>query len=157
IVRGKVVSIESAYDEGTGRVFTYIAIKIREVLKGQISERRIVLKELGGQVAGRAMMVYGNPRFARGERVIVYLDTWADGSLRTHQMFLGKFSIVEDAKTGASIVTREMSNEHVVLLPNPDGSSAGASTDRMELQTYLRMIRQRVASLHEESRAFEKK
>ena len=48
IVRGKVVSIESAADETNNRIYTYITVKGQEVIKGQITERRIVIKEMGG-------------------------------------------------------------------------------------------------------------
>ncbi|HSB10862.1 MAG TPA: putative Ig domain-containing protein [Blastocatellia bacterium] len=154
IVRGKVVSIESALDD-SGRIYTYVSIRVQEVIKGQITERRIVLKELGGQVGDRAMAVYGNPQFTRGERVFLYLDTWADGSLRTYQMFLGKFSIVQDPKSGLTFVTREMDNDHVVVLPPRGGDAHGPSTDRMELFAYIEMIRARRAANREASRAFE--
>src|SRR5687767_3012106 len=61
IVRGKVLKIESALDHNQNRIFTYVTIKVKEVLKGQITERRIVLKELGGQVGDRIDVTFGNP------------------------------------------------------------------------------------------------
>src|SRR6185369_11703977 len=155
IVRGKVVSIESAADETSNRIFTYITVKVQEVIKGQITERRIVLKEMGGQVGDRISVIYGNPQFKRGERVFLYLDTWADGSLRTYQMFLGKFSIIE--QDGNQYVYREMTSDNVVLLPNPDGQSQGPSTDRMELSAYTEMVRSRQVANLEAARAFEEK
>src|ERR1700742_2947536 len=36
IITGKVLSIESSYDETSDRVFSYITVKVKEVLKGQI-------------------------------------------------------------------------------------------------------------------------
>lgn len=154
IVRGKVVSIESAFDDTSGRIYTYITVKVQEVIKGKINERRIVLKELGGQVGERAMAVFGNPQFTRGEHVFLYLDTWADGSLRTYQMFLGKFSVTEDPQTGTMSVAREMDNQHVVLLP-PPGDTSEPSTDRMELEAYTEMVRERCIVNKEAARAFE--
>src|SRR4029079_17804575 len=95
IITGKVLKVESAIDQ-QDRIFTYITIKVAEVIKGQIAERRIILKEFGGVVGDRVSVVYGNPQFTRGERVLLYLGTHDDGSLRTYQMFLGKFSIETD-------------------------------------------------------------
>src|SRR4030095_9511176 len=112
IVRGKVGTIESSFDEQSGRIYTYITVKVQEVLKGQIAVRKIVLKELGGQVGDRINLVYGNPQFKKGERVLLYLDTWADGSLRTYQMFLGKFNIVNDPVTGEDFALRSSPDEH---------------------------------------------
>jgi len=155
IVRGKVISIESAADENTNRIYTYITVKVQEVIKGQITERRIVIKELGGQAGDRISVIYGNPQFKRGERVFLYLDTWADGSLRTYQMFLGKFSIIE--KNGRQYVYRDMSSDSVVFVPNPNGEPQGPSTDRMELSAYIDMVRSRQVANLDAARAFEEK
>src|SRR5262245_381770 len=83
IVRGKVLSVATAIDSQE-RIFTYVTLKVQEVLKGQITERRIVVKEAGGEVGTRGSYLFGTPRFAQGEKVLLYLDTWQDGSLRTH-------------------------------------------------------------------------
>src|SRR5215216_6632007 len=155
IVRGKVLSIESRFDEQQSRIYTYITLKVQEVIKGEITERKIVIKELGGQAGGRISVIYGNPQFARGEKVLLYLDTWKDGSLRTHQMFLGKFSIIKDKVTGHRIVFRDMSDENVTVLPSAEGSSHSTSTDRMELSAYTNMVRTKVAANEERSRQFE--
>src|ERR1044071_4770199 len=82
IVRGKVLAVECGR-EGD-RIFTYVTVRVREVIKGQIAERKIILKEPGGQVGPEGSIIFGTPRFKRGEEVLVYLDTWKDGSLRVH-------------------------------------------------------------------------
>lgn len=156
IVQGRVLSIESRFDEQQGRIFTYIRLKVQEVLKGQITERKIVIKELGGQAGDRLSVVYGNPEFAVGEKVLVYLDTWKDGSLRTYQMFLGKFSIVRDAKTGQEFAARGGGDEHVEVLPAAQGKAGGAITDRMEVLAYAAMIKSRLAANLKLSKRFER-
>src|SRR5215831_7389584 len=155
IVKGKVLSIQSSLDPKEDRIFTYITLKVQEMLKGQITERRIVIKELGGQAGDRLSVVYGNPEFKVGEEVLVYLDTWKDGSLRTHQMFLGKFSIIRDQKTGRDFAVRDSGNEHVTVLPSPDGKKVGIITDRMEVSEYIAMVRSRLKANLRQSRMFE--
>jgi hypothetical protein len=157
ILRGKVVAIESSFDEQTGRIYTYVTIKVREVLKGQITERRVVLKELGGQVGDRTSVIYGNPQFKKGEKVLLYLDTWADGSLRTYQMFLGKFNIVRDVDTGREVAVRSSPDENTTVLQHQlHGHNApGRSTERQELSRYIRMVRNRLAANWERSIKFE--
>jgi Putative Ig domain/Matrixin/Ig-like domain from next to BRCA1 gene/FG-GAP-like repeat len=157
IVAGKVLTIESSFDEQHDRIYTYITIKVQQVLKGEISERRIVLKELGGQVGNRGLTVWGNPQFKRGERVLLYLDTWKDGSLRTYQMFLGKFTIVTDDASGRQYVQRGESDENTsVLQPQPlNKALARTITDRMELNSYLTMVRERLAANLERSEQFQ--
>jgi hypothetical protein len=155
IIRGKVLSIESRFDEQQSRIYTYITLRVQEVIKGEITERKIVIKELGGEAGGRISVIYGNPQFNRGEKVLLYLDTWKDGSLRTYQMFLGKFSIIKDKATGHEIVFRDMSDENITVLPSAEGAAHYTSTDRMELSAYTKMVREKVAANEERSRRFE--
>src|SRR5690242_8818972 len=82
IVRGKVLAIESGLDEKQNYVCTYITLKVQEVLKGQITQRKVVIKEPGGEYGSRGTLVFGVPEFSTGENVLLYLDTWRDGSLR---------------------------------------------------------------------------
>src|ERR1700730_16170016 len=86
IVRAKVLSTSCQMDESNAHIFTYVRLRVREVFKGQITDREIVLKEEGGQVGARGSIIYGTPQFTAGENVVLYLDTWRDGSLRVYQM-----------------------------------------------------------------------
>jgi len=151
IVRGKVLSVGSAFDEH-GNIYTYTTVRVKEVLKGQISERRIVIKESGGQVGEQGSVVFGTPQFTRGEKVLLYLDTWKDGSLRVHQMFLGKFSIVQDERTGEETAIRSEPDGHVAVLHS---NSSDPITDRMELSAYLKMLRGGLIANAERSQQFE--
>ncbi|MFL6276736.1 MAG: FG-GAP-like repeat-containing protein, partial [Blastocatellia bacterium] len=156
IVTGKVLAIESNYDSQQDRIYTYITVKVQEVLKGQISERRIVLKELGGQVGDRGLTVWGNPQFKRDERVLLYLDTWKDGSLRTYQMFLGKLTVVKDEASGREYFQRGESDENTSLRPQALGNQPPRTiTDYMEKNSYLAMVRERLAVNLERSEQFQ--
>ncbi|HSE97088.1 MAG TPA: putative Ig domain-containing protein, partial [Blastocatellia bacterium] len=157
IVRARVLSVGSALDQEKDRIYTYITLRVQEVLKGQITERRIVIKELGGIVGDRAMVVYGNPQFVVGEQVLLYLDTWADGSLRTYQMFLGKFNIITDQNTGRQIAVRSSPDANTIVLPRHLHSthSNSSSTERMELKAYSKLVRTRLAANLERSVSFD--
>ncbi len=153
IVQADVLSTESSFDDTHTQVFTYTTLRVNEVLKGAVATRRIVIKELGGDVGGKGVMIFGAPEFTPGEKVVLFLDTWPDGSLRTHQMFLGKFSIVEDAITGEPTVTRLTPKSNVEI----KGRSRGAVTDKTPLDFYLRMIRKKIKANREPSGQFESK
>ena len=156
IVMGKVLSVASAFDDQHEHIYTYTTLKVSDVLKGEITSRRIVIKEAGGLVGTTGSLVFGTPQFVPGERVIVYLDTWADGSLRVHQMFLGKFTISDDPVTGERIATRGGPDSGTSILPASD-QSRGAITDRMEVSAYLRMVRDRLDANLIQAREFETK
>ena len=86
-------------------------------------------------------MVFGAPTFASGENVLLYLDTWRDGSLRVHQMLLGKFSVIKDDSSGALFAVRNAPDAGVQVLGQ---SNKGPITNRMELSAYVEMVRSRL-------------
>jgi len=156
IVRGRVLDVTCAFDDQQGHIYTYITLRVNEVIKGRITSRRIVIKEPGGQVGLRGSLIFGTPQFRRDEEVLLYLDTWNDGSLRVHQMFLGKFLITRDAASGKLAVTRDGPDQNVVVeeFAHADGSR-GPATSHMELAAYTAMVRARLAINRERDRAFE--
>jgi hypothetical protein len=156
IVIGKVLSIESAFTDDS-RIHTYVTVRVQEVIKGQITQRRVILKEMGGQVGNQGFTVFGNPQFTKGERVLLYLDTWKDGSLRTYQMFLGKFAIVKDETTGQETVLRGAPDEAVDVRPAHahDSGANQSATDQMELSSYLAMVRNKLGDNWERSEEFQ--
>jgi hypothetical protein len=152
IVIGRVISLSSGFNPRYSDFNTYVRLGVDEVLKGDITAGEIVLREPGGKCGDVISVVFGAPEFFPGERVLLYLDTWPDGSLRVYQMFLGKFSIGQDAGTGRSIVTRQAAGSEVDFVgPKPDDTI----TDRMELSGYRRLIRTTLSASYEQSREFQ--
>lgn len=107
IVTGRVLGTSAAVDSNSGLVYTYVRLEVNGVLRGNIAEREIVLKELGGETSDHGTVIFGAPRFESGQEVLLYLNTWPDGSLRVHQGFLGKFNIKRDA-SGRTTVERQI-------------------------------------------------
>jgi len=151
IVIGRVLALGSRLDSDEDRIFTYVTVAIEETLKGEINSSRIVLKEEGGEVDGQGSTIFGMPQFSRGERVLLYLETRPDGSLRVHQMAFGKLSIVDDASSGRQLV---VPSEPVC------GSSYRTPFNQsrpspFELSDYRNMLRSRLEANIERSRAFQ--
>jgi hypothetical protein len=156
IVIGKVLSLACRLDAEQDRIFTYVTLNVEETLKGEINERRIVLKEEGGEVAGQGSIIFGTPQFSRGERVLLYLDTWRDGSLRVHQMSFGKLTIIEDPAGGEPSVVRADSGCEAMIEPAARRHHSRAPVvDHLRLADYRRMVRARLAANWERAQAFE--
>ncbi|HUK91917.1 MAG TPA: hypothetical protein VLZ81_16055, partial [Blastocatellia bacterium] len=152
IITAKVISRGTQYDANTNHVFTYIRLKVGKVLKGSLATDEIVLKQLGGQTQDYGTSICSAPSFSAGERVLLYLDTWpTDGSIRVHENFLGKFSIVRDPQSGKLEVERSMPPETALNQP----ATGQPSTDQMELQAYMKMLSRRVAADAVQSQQFE--
>jgi Matrixin len=152
IVTGRVIDVSTAVDPDTDLVYTYVRLQVNDILKGELTEQEIVLKELGGETRDRGTMIFGMPRFQAGQDVLVYLNTWQDGALRVHQGFLGKFNITHDPLTGQMFVERQIEGENVVIL---GGSAPG--TNRRELTAYTRAVKDLLKSNRKRLLAFEQK
>ncbi len=106
IVLGSVESLESV-STVDGRIYTYVTLELEVVLKGDLRSRSMTLKQPGGRVGDRRLVVDGSPRFRLGERVLVYLSRAADGSLHSSHLAMGKFGIVWDPATQRELAVRE--------------------------------------------------
>lgn len=136
IVSGRVISVTS-YRDGPGSMFwTYVEVRTDRVLKGNLPGRTIVLKQLGGATGQSGVRVFGQPEFAPGERVLLYLNTGADGSLHTAHNFMGKFAVKQDA-AGAEFVERSVDANEVELLAP---TAPGGVTNRARFDAYVEKI-----------------
>ncbi len=153
LVRGTVRSVVSAADEENQRVYTYIRLKVEEVFKGEISRSEIVLKEEGGEAGRIGERVSGTPTFAIGEDVIVHLDTWADGSLRVYQMFLGKMTVRHQPDNGRAHVTRDLTDADRAML-TAAGREAFAPNAEVDATEYCASLKRAVIAVRRRSRRF---
>ena len=135
IVRGKVRSVAVDTD-GAGMLWTYVEVRIDRVLKGELRDATIVLKQIGGTNGDSGVRVVGQAEFTPGERVLLYLNTGADGSLHAAHGFMGKFSVVEDG-TGAEYVERAIAANEIQFLAR---TSPGEITNRTSLASYIKKI-----------------
>lgn len=136
IVSGRVVSVTSESDGPGSMAWTYVEVRTDRVLKGDLHEGTIVLKQLGGTAGESGVRVIGQPVFASGERVLLYLNTGADGSLHAAHGFMGKFSVVEDA-AGAEFVERSIEANEIEFLAR---TSPGEVTNRAPFDAYVGKI-----------------
>lgn len=153
VVIARVQSLACRLDAEQDRVYTYVTLNVEETLKGEIHEGRIILKEEGGEVEGQGSIIFGAPQFARGERVLLYLDTWRDGSLRCYQMAYGKLTIVEDTASHQETVVRADSG--CGLIGERAARHGGSGVAPVTLGNYRRMVQTRLAANLERAQAFE--
>ncbi len=155
IITAKVLSVDSALDPREDRIFTYITLRVSQVIKGHIRDRKITIKEEGGLLVDGGSIVFGTPQYAPGEKVLLYLDTWPDGSLRTHQLFLGKFNIIEGQNGSREVIRADADGNVIMMGDHTHARSRTATTNRMELGAYIEMIRVRMEATRERCERFE--
>jgi hypothetical protein len=136
IVTGSVRSVFSAWDDAHKLIWTYVEVRTDQVLKGTLDERTIVLKQPGGVVGNSGMLVHGQPRFSRGQQVLLYLNTGSDRTLHVAHTFMGMFAVSEAA--GRKMVSRVMDASDVDVLARRDDETV---TNRATLEAYTRRIK----------------
>lgn len=149
IVRGVVLGTTTRQDDPRLIPFTYTKVHVNQYLKGSLGVEDIVIKEPGGVYNGYGSVVFGIPEFRSGEEVILFLDTWADGSLRVYQWFLGKYII--EQKDGQSLISRSKGGNSVSVL-NPDLLFSGTEPQ----DVFISRIKAKVKALDSKSKDFTK-
>ena len=61
IVVGKVTRIDGHWYAAKTQIYTHIGIRIEEVLKGELGDAEITIKQLGGVVGGLRSWIFGSP------------------------------------------------------------------------------------------------
>lgn len=131
VVLGRCTKIETR--DVDGRIFTYITFDVREVLKGDVTTGRLVIKQIGGEVSDRGEWIYGSPRYDVGRDSLVFLATDGEGALMTDGLFMGNY-YVETGVDGSTWLRRDP-GEGTPILKRPgspaDDPMAYVSLDRI--------------------------
>lgn len=99
-----------------GGIETITNMTVEEVIKGTVGSDAIDVREPGGVLDDRALIIPGVPRFVDGERYLLFL-TRADGVWRVRDLALGKFSFRTD-RVGRKVLVRD---EGEIMGWDPDG------------------------------------
>jgi Matrixin len=107
VVSGRVSAIATAVDS-SGGIYTYVSIDVSDVLKGDVPNGRVVLKQAGGIVGDLALDVSGQATFSVGQEVLVFAVVRPrDRTLYTTGLWQGKWAIEQDADGARVAVQRD--------------------------------------------------
>ena len=151
IVRGKVGTSYTSWAElsdGSKRIHTFTELQLDDILKGGVTGRTLIMRELGGEKDGVGMQVSGTAQFERGEDVVVFLGNKnADGSHDVHGMMMGKYNVERDEQgkeylvgAGISSTTHPAIRGHEHLI-QPDGEEGQGDT-RTDSKWTIEALRQ---------------
>ena len=135
IVQGKVLKVDSFWSESGRIIVTEAMIQVEEKVRGN-APSVVVVRTFGGEVGDVRIEAPGFPKFAVGERVLVFLShDGANTEVTGYRQ--GQYRIVRD-KAGVEMAVPTV--EHDVRLLNRDGSAA-AAPKAVRLDTFKQMLR----------------
>jgi hypothetical protein len=104
VLIGTVKQVDSARDAARGRIYTYVTLTKLEVVKGKFSDNTYVLRMSGGTVGNVAQRYPGMPRFAQGERYIIFVRGNFSDTLPVVGLQQGIFHVVWDPERQQEVV-----------------------------------------------------
>ena len=122
IVEGRCVEVQAAWNDAHTAIYTFVTFDVTRVHKGDLEPGRIVIKQLGGQTADAATVVWGAPYWQRNWAMLLYLDPDTDGALHVAHWSLGYFRILDNAQMGQAWVVRPDPGSNVEMLPEVGGT-----------------------------------
>jgi hypothetical protein len=153
ILLGDVRSVKAQWDLRHENINTYVKVQISSVLKGRLQNEQIVFRQLGGTVGENSTVIFGAPEYKVGQRVLLFLDTAPDGTLRIAHLFQGKYDVV-DGQDGQTRVERNIDKESVNILGRREGPGI---TKSASLARFTKKIKRVLNSSADEVAAYDAK
>jgi hypothetical protein len=138
VVRGKVASVRSFWNDAHTKIFTETVIQVDETYKGQgAGEVRVV--QMGGVVDNMQMHVYGALSWHPGEEVLLYLDRLDVDRYRVAGFSQGRFHIERDPVTGEPFIRRPAEEgAEIVGAPPERGEGPFGGSARVPLGEFVK-------------------
>ena len=139
IARGVVERTTVHAAPGGLRPFTATELLVTDALKGALGAR-LIIRELGGAIDGRRVVVLGTPRYEVGEEVLVFLRDHPDapGAFRTCGMTQGRFTIRRGTPGVPTVAFRQL--EGALVAPDGSRSTSRSVEVPVPLDDLLRRI-----------------
>lgn len=96
ILVGKVEALQSRWNDDRSLILTDVRLSVEQVVKGSADQKEITVVVPGGQVGDVGQTVSAVPRFAEGERVLLFLERDEKGAFQVVGGLQGKKAIEGD-------------------------------------------------------------
>jgi hypothetical protein len=104
VVVGRVSTVRSEWSADRSRILSRVTVAIDEHIKGDASQRSIVITTPGGEVGGVGEVYSHTAHFKTEEQVVVFAATDREGALRVVGGDGGKLLVSTDQRTGLRTV-----------------------------------------------------
>jgi len=116
IVEATVADVRSGFDPATGRLATYVTLRVSAGHRGPFAtDATVVVRERGGRYGNLVHEPDAVPRYEPGERVFAFLEPAPDGALRTAALFFGKYTVRDGPRGRTRWAERDLGGRGLVL------------------------------------------
>jgi len=142
VVRGVVTDVRAVDARGRG-VESMVTMAVESVVKGD-SGVFVTLRVPGGELGRRRFVMVGAPRFAMGDRAVLFLKRDPEGWWRPIGLSQGVYRVRADGRSGLPVVPSPILSR-VKAVP---GRTAGADARRgtipvQEFESLVRLVLER--------------
>jgi hypothetical protein len=133
VVEARVAAVEAA--AGSELPAIDYLVEVEELFKGFVPGSSLIVRVPGGvRPDGVGLRLWGSPRFAEGERALLFLTPRRDGAFALEQFALGAFHFAR--KDGRRIAYRDLEEAREVTLPGK--AAADGARDLAAFRGWLR-------------------
>jgi|GEM_PF-2141006 len=106
IVTGEVEDVTTSFDQDHHTIYTFIKTRVTRVLKGELEDEVLTLRQLGGTVGNDTLTLPGAPTYEIGDEILVFAGPFDQtGYYGVLGIYYGKYDIELDPSNGMKYVT----------------------------------------------------
>jgi hypothetical protein len=135
VVHGRVVSVESWWNEKHTKIFTTTRVAVDNAYKGSAPPAVDVI-QLGGVVDNIRVTVSGSLQWAQGEEVLLFLEPYMD-NFAVSGFSQGKFNVMRDENGKAYVKRPAIEGVQLLGAPSLDGKTAPTKTGSVSLEDFV--------------------
>lgn len=146
VIQGEVLEVRSFWNDERTVILTEAMVEVREEIAGKADSTVVRVRTVGGVVGGYKIEAAGFPTFARGDRVVLFLDRGEQGVYEVVGYRLGQYRVTQN-RDGVALAVPTL--EHGVRLLTADGREARRpqTVELDELKSQIRNEARRIPRL----------
>lgn len=117
VIHGTVIRSQPEWSmgrDGKKRIYTFTEVQVDDVLKGNLNDKVITVKELGGEKDGIGLEIPGTAKFSPGEDIVLFLNSKdPDQAFEVRGMSTGKFMVKRD-ENGKEYIETSVETKHEI-------------------------------------------
>jgi hypothetical protein len=140
IVLGRCLESSVRWNADRTRIYTDWTVAVDQAVKGAPGQQ-VVVRQLGGELDGKGLLVSGVVRLSAGEEAVLFLGPAREGVRRILGLSQGHFRVQTDPVTGRKWVWQPAVSAPATAASSPTGASAV----QVSLDEFLAQVRKAAA------------